>query len=80
MISQFATVFALGNVLIARKFLRRWRVEGKVEVEENIPGAVVNVHLVHAGSLHHSVEGDEVFFDEAEEVGGFVLDTGLRLA
>ena len=57
---------------------RRRRIEGQVEVEEHIPGAVVDVHFAHASSFHHAVEGREVFFDEADEIERIVLDTCFR--
>ncbi len=53
------------NEFALLEFLRWWSIKGQVEVVEHIPGAVVDVHLAHAGSFHHGVEGDEVFFDEA---------------
>ena len=47
---------------------------------EDVAGAVVNVHLAHPGAFHHRVEGDEVFRDERDQIQRVILDGGLRLS
>ena len=41
--------------------IRRLSVIRQLEVEEDVVGAVVDVHLAHPGALHHRVEGMKFF-------------------